>query len=173
MELHNSNSVSDEPHAKLRRKFCCRLSKSPCNCLQASADSHNEGQFAGMESKVGQPPSRSRPALQDFRPVPDLRRSIGCALTAPLSGLQLSELAALASELLSVVPGVSLTRGEVFLQQAQLISCSQRPSWLGSLLDLSGCTTHLCCPLCATATAPRSSIWCRFCCPLCPFWCEF
>jgi hypothetical protein len=41
--------------------------------------------------------------------------------------------------------------------------CPQRPSWLGSLLNLSGSSTCLCAPLQATATGLRSSTWCRFC----------
>jgi hypothetical protein len=46
-------------------------------------------------------------------------------------------------ELFSVVLGVSLTDGEAFLQQAQSVSCSRRPSWLGSLLELFGRSTCL------------------------------
>jgi hypothetical protein len=53
--------------------------------------------------------------------MPDLMQSIGCTLKALFGGLQLSQQAVLALEPFSVVPGVSLTHGEAFQQQAQLI----------------------------------------------------
>jgi hypothetical protein len=85
---------------------------------------------------VSQPPSQSRPASNFMQGwFRTLRQSINCTLRALLSGLQLSELVVLDPGTLSVVPGVSLIRGEAFLQQGSISFVPRGPlgldpSWI-------------------------------------------